>query len=301
MNFHLFLLAGIDGLSYASLLFMIALGMTLICGVFGVINVAHGSFYAFGGYSAATVVTSLLPLGMSTVMLVSALLGTALLVGCALGVTLEKGLMRHFQDRDPVLQLLVTFAAFMILENVQRIIWGATPVNAGELARRMGTIDLLGVTFMKYQLLMVPGIALISFLGLQCLLRYSVTGRKLAAVIHHREVATALGINATRMGLMTFALAGALGAVGGALAVPMTAFVPGVAADMVVLSFAVIATAGLGQITGALIASILIGFARALTVYSFPELEVVAPYLMMVVVLLVRPNGLFSVAEARRI
>lgn len=301
MNLHLVLLAAVDGLSYASLLFMIALGLTLICGVFGVINVAHGSFYAFGGYSAATVVVWLLPHDTSTLTLVLALLVTAALVGGVLGALLERGIMRRFQDRDPVLQLLVTFAAFMILENLQRMIWGATPVNAGELASRMGTMDLLGVTFMKYQLLLVPGIALVFYLGLQGLLRYCTTGRKLVAVIHHREVAGALGINAARMGLMTFALAGALGAVGGALSVPMTTFVPGVAADMVVTSFAVIATAGLGQITGALIASILIGLARALAIYTFPELEVVMPYLMMVVVLLVRPSGLFTVATARRI
>ncbi len=301
MNFTLLLLAAVDGLSYASLLFMIALGLTLICGVFGVINVAHGSFYAFGGYSAATVMARLLPGDASTPVLVCALLGTAILVGGALGALLERGVMRRFQDRDPVLQLLVTFAVFMILENLQGMIWGSTPVNAGGLAGRMGTIELLGVTFMKYQLLMVPGIALISYLGLQGLLRYSVTGRKLLAVIHHREVATALGIDAARMGLLTFALGGALGAVGGALSVPMTTFVPGVAADMVVASFAVIATAGLGQITGALVASILIGLARALAVYTLPELEVVMPYLMMVIVLLLRPSGLFSVAEARRI
>ncbi len=301
MNFTLLLLAAVDGLSYASLLFMIALGLTLICGVFGVINVAHGSFYAFGGYSAATVMARLLPGDASTPVLVCALLGTAILVGGALGALLERGVMRRFQDRDPVLQLLVTFAVFMILENLQGMIWGSTPVNAGGLAGRMGTIELLGVTFMKYQLLMVPGIALISYLGLQGLLRYCVTGRKLLAVIHHREVATALGIDAARMGLLTFALGGALGAVGGALSVPMTTFVPGVAADMVVASFAVIATAGLGQITGALVASILIGLARALAVYTLPELEVVMPYLMMVIVLLLRPSGLFSVAEARRI
>jgi branched-chain amino acid transport system permease protein len=301
MNFNLLLLAAVDGLSYASLLFMIALGLTLICGVFGVINVAHGSFYAFGGYSAAAALAWLLPRDTSTLALACALLGTAILVGGGMGALLERGLMRHFQDRDPVLQLLVTFAAFMILEDVQRMIWGATPVNAGGLVNRMGTLELLGVTFTKYQLLMVPGIALVSFLGLQCLLRYSIFGRKMVAVIHHREVATALGINAARMGMLTFALAGALGAVGGALAAPMTSLVPGVAAEMVVTSFAVIATAGLGQITGALVASILIGLARSLAIYTVPELEVVMPYLMMVAVLLVRPSGLFTVAGARRI
>ncbi len=295
------LLATADGLSYASLLFLIALGLTLICGVFGVINVAHGSLYAVGGYSAASLVAWLLPQGVPTWVLVAALFVAAVAVGGALGALLERGLLRHFQDRDPVLQLLVTFAAFMVLEDITRAIWGATPVNAGEVASRLGTTDLLGVTFMNYQLLLVPAVALLAFAGLQILLRHSVAGRQIMAVIHHREMATALGIHAARIGTLTFALAGALGALGGALSVPMTSFVPGLGAEMIVTSFAVIATAGLGQIGGALIAAVLIGLSRAFAVYLVPELEVVMPYLMMVAVLLVRPHGLFTVAAARRI
>lgn len=295
------LLATADGLSYASLLFLIALGLTLICGVFGVINVAHGSLYAVGGYSAASLVAWLLPQGVPTWVLVAALFAAAVVVGGALGALLERGLLRHFQDRDPVLQLLVTFAAFMVLEDITRAIWGATPVNAGEVASRLGTTDLLGVTFLNYQLLLVPAVALLAFAGLQLLLRHSVAGRQIMAVIHHREMAKALGIHAARIGTLTFALAGALGALGGALSVPMTSFVPGLGAEMIVTSFAVIATAGLGQIGGALIAAVLIGLSRAFAVYLVPELEVVMPYLMMVAVLLVRPHGLFTVAAARRI
>lgn len=301
MDFNLLLLAGVDGVSYASLLFLIALGLTLICGVFGVVNVAHGSLYAFGGYSAATLLGWLAPHAPSTPLMVAALFVAAALVGGCLGMLLERGLLRHFQDRDPVLQLLVTFAAFMVLEDLQRMIWGATPVNAGELAARMGTTELVGVTFMNYQLLFVPGVALAAYAALQFLLKHSIAGRQIVAVIHHREVATALGINASRVGMLTFGLAGALGALGGALSVPLTSFVPGLGAEMIVTSFAVIATAGLGQITGALVAALLIGLARAMAVYTLPELEVVMPYLMMVAVLLVRPHGLFSAATARRI
>ncbi|MNU47395.1 High-affinity branched-chain amino acid transport system permease protein LivH [compost metagenome] len=301
MDFNLLLLAGVDGVSYASLLFLIALGLTLICGVFGVVNVAHGSLYAFGGYSAATLLGWLAPHAPSTPLMVAALFVAAALVGGCLGMFLERGLLRHFQDRDPVLQLLVTFAAFMVLEDLQRMIWGATPVNAGELAARMGTTELVGVTFMNYQLLFVPGVALAAYAALQFLLKHSIAGRQIVAVIHHREVATALGINASRVGMLTFGLAGALGALGGALSVPLTSFVPGLGAEMIVTSFAVIATAGLGQITGALVAALLIGLARAMAVYTLPELEVVMPYLMMVAVLLVRPHGLFSAATARRI
>jgi branched-chain amino acid transport system permease protein len=121
------------------------------------------------------------------------------------------------------------------------------------------------------------------------------------AVIHNREVATALGIDAARVGTLTFALAGVLGALGGALSVPTTSFVPGLGAEMIVTSFAVIATAGLGQIGGAFIAAVLIGVSRSVAVYTVPELEVVMPYMMMVLVLLIRPHGLFSVAVARKI
>lgn len=301
MDLNLLLLASVDGVSYASLLFLISLGLTLICGVFGVVNVAHGSLYAFGGYSAATLLAWLAPHAPSTPVMVAALFAVAALVGGSLGMLLERGLLRHFQDRDPVLQLLVTFAAFMVLEDVQRMIWGATPVNAGELAARMGTTELVGVTFMNYQLLFVPGVALAAYAALQLLLKHSIAGRQIVAVIHHREVATALGINAARVGMLTFGLAGVLGALGGALSVPLTSFVPGLGAEMIVTSFAVIATAGLGQITGALVAALLIGLARAMAVYTLPELEVVMPYLMMVAVLLVRPHGLFSAATARRI
>lgn len=301
MNAHLLLLAAVDGLSYAALLFLISLGLTLICGVFGVINVAHGSLYAFGGYSAASAVVWLLPHAPSTLVLVLSLFVVAAVVGGAMGAGLERLLLRHFQNRDPILQLLVTFAAFMVLEDVLRMIWGATPRTASEVAARLGTSEFLGVSFLNYQLFLVPGVALLAYALLQVLLRHSIAGKQIVAVIHHREFATAMGINAGRIGTLTFALAGALGALGGALSVPMTSFVPGLGAEMIVTSFAVIATAGLGQITGALVAALLIGLARSLAVYTLPELEVMMPYLMMVAVLLVRPHGLFSVAAARRI
>jgi branched-chain amino acid transport system permease protein len=301
MNTDLLMLATVDGLSYAGLLFLVSLGLTLICGVFGVINVAHGSLYAIGGYSAASVVTWLMARQPSTLLLVASLFVVALVVGGLLGAGLRVLVLRHFQDRDPILQLLVTFAVFMVLEDVQRMVWGATPMTASEVTSRLGTSEILGVNFMNYQLYLVPGVALAAYALLQYLLRYSIAGKQIVAVIHNREVATALGIDAARVGTLTFALAGALGALGGALSVPTTSFVPGLGAEMIVTSFAVIATAGLGQVTGALLAAVLIGVSRSIAVYTVPELEVVMPYLMMVLVLLIRPHGLFSVAAARKI
>jgi len=157
------------------------------------------------------------------------------------------------------------------------------------------------VTYTAYQLLFIPLVALCAYGLLQYFLRYTRVGRQVIAVTHNAEVATALGIHAKRIRLITFIVGAVLGALGGALSVPTTSLVPGVGTDMIVLSFSVVATAGLGQITGALIAALMIGMARSLAVYTFPEFEVVVPYLIMVLVLLIRPYGLFTVAQARKI
>src|SRR3954453_9896670 len=117
MSLDIILLAVLGGLANAGLLFLVALGLTLIFGVMGILNVAHGSLYAFGGYMAATLVLWAMKLGQApTLVLVAALFGSALIVGAILGSVLEIGLLRRVQDKDPVLQLLVTFGAFLILE-----------------------------------------------------------------------------------------------------------------------------------------------------------------------------------------
>ena len=141
----------------------------------------------------------------------------------------------------------------------------------------------------------------ISFIGLRWFLRSTALGRQVTAVTHHREIATAMGVNTNRVTWLTIAMGGALGALGGALASPTTSFTPGIGADMMVLSFAVVATAGLGQIGGAAIAALMIGMARSFAIYLMPEVEVLMPYLIMVGVLLLRPEGLFSTPATRRI
>lgn len=301
MSPDLIVLAIADGVSYAGLIFMVSLGLTLICGVMGIVNVAHGSFYAFGGYTAASLTLWAMTYEPSTLSLLLCLVMAALLIGLVLGTSLESGLLRRVLHRDPVQQLLMTFAAFMVLEDVQRLIWGTQPYSASEVVGRMGTVSFFNVTYTSYQLVLIPLVALGAYAGLQFFLRFTSLGQQIVAVTHHREMATALGINAKKIGWMTFVLGATLGALGGAMASPTTSMVPGAGADMIVLSFAVVATAGMGQITGALIASLLIGLARSVAVYLAPEWEVAVPYLIMVMVLLVRPNGLFSVAQARRI
>ena len=128
MNADLVALALVDGLSYAGLLFLVSLGLTLIFGVLNILNVAHGSLYAFGDYLAATFVVALMKGGdPSAAVLLASLFGAALVVGVVLGALLETGLLRRVQNKDPVVQLLITFAAFMILEDLLRLIFGTQP------------------------------------------------------------------------------------------------------------------------------------------------------------------------------
>ncbi len=300
MSRDIFILAMLDGMSYAGLLFLVALGLTFIFGVVRILNVAHGSLYAFGGYGAASLGLWLGQGSESAVASVLLLVTGAIAVGIVMGTVLML-LLRQFQDRDPILQLLVTFGAFMIFEDMQRMIWGTQPYFVADVVNQMGTSELLGVVYMNYQLLFVPGAALVVYFLLKWFLNSTLMGRQIIAVTHDREVATALGINARRIAYLTFVVGAVLGALGGALASPTTSLVPGIGADMIVLSFAVVASAGLGQITGALITALLIGLSRSFCVYLAPEFEVVMPYLIMVLVLLARPQGLFTVVQARKI
>jgi branched-chain amino acid transport system permease protein len=301
MNFDTFLLAVMDGLSYASLLFLVALGMTLVFGVMRILNMAHGSVYAFGGYVAASIGLWAASAGLPGGWSLAVLLVAAILVGTVLGAVMEISLLRRIYDKEPMLQLLVTFAAFMIFEDLQRMIFGVQPHAYSAIVDYLGVVEVVGITYTKYQLFVLPGAALGIFFALRSFLKYSRMGKQIVAVAHHREVSMAMGINVKRICLITFIVGSILGALGGALALPTTSWVPGSGAEMIVLSFAVVATAGLGQIEGALVAAVLIGLARSFSVYLLPELEVLVPYLIMVLVLLFKPQGLFSVAQARRV
>jgi branched-chain amino acid transport system permease protein len=300
MNSSLFLLALLDGITQAAVLFLVALGMTLIFGVMRILNIAHGSFYAFGGYAAATA-GLMLSKGDSLTMALLALVVGAVVMGLILGAIIEFGLVRRILGMDPAMQLLATFAVFMILEDLQRMLWGSSPVAVAAAVDLMGTVKVGAITYNAYQLLLLPAVAVAVYVGLTLSLGQTRFGRQVLAVTHHREVSMAMGINAKRIGFLTFCVGAVLGTLGGALASPTTSLVPGIGGDMMVLSFAVVAVAGLGQITGTAVAALLIGLTRAFAVYVLPEAEVLVPYLIMVLVLMWRPEGLFAVAQARRL
>lgn len=301
MTLTLFLLALFDGISYAALVFIVALGLTLIFGVMRILNVAHGSLYAIGAYTTVSLTGWMLALGLAPVFAFPLMLVSAVLVGILLGGPIEWLLLRRIYDKPEVLQLLVTFAVFMILEDVQRLIWGTQPYFQASALQALCNVTVLGVTYTVYQLILLPILALVLLLGLRIFLRHTVTGKLILATTEDREAAQSIGIDADKVFLFTFVVGAVLAGLGGALASPTTSILPGMGADMIVLSFAVIATAGLGQIEGAAVAALMIGLGRSFAVYLWPEVAVLVPYLIMVLVLLVRPEGLFGSPVARKI
>ena len=301
MTLNLALLAALDGIAYAALVFMVAVGLTLIFGVLRILNVAHGSLYAIGAYTAATLGLGIAAAGLSPWLTLPALLLAAVLVGGVLGLVIERLLLKRIYVKEEVLQLLVTFAVFMILEDVQRLIWGVQPYFADTPLRLLGATEVLGVFYMRYQIVLLPLAALTVLVGLRWFMRHTLRGKLILAVTEDREAAIALGVDADKVYLLTFVIGACFAALGGALASPTTSLLPGIGTEMIVLSFAVVATAGLGQIEGTALAALLIGLGRSFAVYTVPELEVLTPYLIMVLVLLIRPQGLFGLAEQRRI
>ena len=301
MTPSLFLLAVFDGVSYAALIFMVAVGLTLIFGVLRILNVAHGSLYAIGAYLTASIGGAIFAAGVHPILAFPLMLVAAALVGVLLGAPVERLLLRRIYHKPEVLQLLVTFAVFMVLEDVQRLVWGNQPYFESSALQLLGNVQVFDVYYTVYQLILLPVVALATLVGLRLFLRRTLTGKLITAVTEDREAAQSIGIDADKVYLMTFIFGAALAGLGGALASPTTSVLPGIGAEMIVLSFAVVATAGLGRIEGAAVAALLIGLGRSFATYTMPELQVLAPYLIMLAVLLVRPEGLFGTPQARKI
>ncbi|MEW6768401.1 MAG: branched-chain amino acid ABC transporter permease [Pseudomonadota bacterium] len=301
MTPDLLLIAALDGIAYAALVFLVAVGLTLIFGVLRVLNIAHGSLYAVGAYAAASLSLWLGAANLSPWLTFPAMLIAACVVGIVLGTAIERMLLQQIYDKEEVLQLLATFAVFMILDNAQRMIWGVQPYFAAGPLKLLGNVNIGPITYTSYQIILLPAIAVVVLLGLRTFLRHTTSGRVILAVAEDREAARAIGINVSRVYLSTFVIGAILAALGGSLASPTTSILPGMGTDMLVLSFAVAATAGLGRIEGAAITALMIGLGRSIAVYTAPEFDVLVPYLTMSLVLLFRPHGLFGTFQARRI
>ena len=290
----------VDGLIYSSWLFIVAVGLTLIFGVMKILNVAHGSLYAFGAYTAATLVGLYFKTGWPPTGSFATLGLAALAVGLVLGLVLERGLLRFMYDRDPVIIVLVTYAAFLILEDAILLVWGTDPYFAFQPYALLGNSSVGVLSFANYDLSLV-GLSLVVGGALWWGLTRTRSGKLLQAVIHDREMAQALGIDVTRFFTVTFVLGAILGALGGAVTAPQISVAPGIGVEVIVIAFAVVVIGGMGSIPGAAIGALIVGILRATAVHLLPQVELFVIYGVMSLVLALRPEGLFSRAQARKI
>ena len=289
-----------DGIVYSSWLFLIASGLTLVYGVMKILNVAHGSLYALGAYASASLAGAWLASNYAPIGSFAMLLIAAILVGVVMGPLIERGLLRWLYGKDEVVLLLVTYAVFLILEDVIKLVWGVDSRLLLEPYAMLGNFDLGGLVYPVYNLILIVS-AVVTALVLAWMLYRTRYGKLLLAVIHDREMSAAMGVDVSRYYLVTFAVGAGLAGLGGALTAPTIAVSPGIGIEVIVLSFAVVVIGGLGSLGGAALGAVLVGLVRSATVRYWPEGELFAIYLVMAMVLIVRPQGIFAAQQARKI
>lgn len=294
------LIIAVDGLVFASWLFLVSVGLSLIYGVLRILNIAHGSLFAVGAYAGASLVVAYSAAGFWPPGALGLLLVAALAAGLVAGPVIERGIVRWTYGREPVMQLLVTFSVFLILEDLTKLVWGVSPYYAYQPYQLLGQVRIGGIDYPAYSFLVLL-VAALTGVGLWWFVRRTRFGRLVVAVIHDPEISVAMGVNLSRVYVTTFALGSVLAALGGAFTAPMISVVPGIGVEVIVLAFAVVVVGGLGSLEGAAVGALLIGLVRAAAVHLLPVLELFTIYLVMAAVLLVRPLGLFGRVEARRI
>nr|WP_217344984.1 branched-chain amino acid ABC transporter permease [Noviherbaspirillum sp. L7-7A]MBV0879192.1 branched-chain amino acid ABC transporter permease [Noviherbaspirillum sp. L7-7A] len=290
----------IDGITYASWLFIVALGLTLVFGVLKILNIAHGSFYAVGAYAAASFVSWFGAMQFAPSWSLVAMLLAAVAVAALVAPLCERSLLRPFYGRDEVLLVLVTYALFLILEDVTKLIWGVNPYYVTDPYALFGNVDIGEQSYVGYDFMLVA-VAVVVGVAVWWGLNRTRQGKLVLAVIHSEEVASSMGVNVSRVYMLAFGVGIFLAALGGALTAPMISVQPGVSVGVIIVSFAVVIIGGLGSIPGAAIGALIVGLARSLAVHTAPVAELFSVYIVMAVVLMFKPEGLFQRIQARKI
>jgi len=283
----------IGGVFHAAVLFLVAAGLQLVFGVQKIVNLACGSFYALGAYFGITCVNWAIA-GHSPQWL---FLPVLIAAGIALGVIgpFIEALLRTIYDRDESFQLLLTFALVLIFQDVLRFFWGANPQQLGNLSMSYGKIEIGALSVPTYNALVIAASVMIAT-GIGAFLQRTRYGRILRATAENREMSEALGVNVRWVYACVFTLGTVLGTVGGALVVPTAAASLDMPVELVVEAFAVVVIGGLGSMRGALAGALIVGLMRAAAIVFYAELEILAIYLVVIVVLIARPAGLFGKA-----
>ncbi len=279
----------VSGLSTAMYLFLIASGLSLIFGVLGVLNFAHGSFYMLGAYLAWQLVQWL---GPRTESFWVAVLVAALAVALV-GAVIERLLLRHMYRREELYQLLFTYALVLVISDVVRFTWGTQQLGVSRPPSMEGAFLVFGTNVPLYTvfiMLLGPAIAF----GIWLLLNRTGHGRTVRAAALDREMLSALGANVGWLYTGMFALGSFFAGLGGALVTPVRSLVPGMDVEIIVEAFIVVVIGGLGSLWGTFLGALIYGQVLAFGILVFPRFSIFAAFVLMAVILVVRPWGLLG-------
>jgi len=274
----------LNGLLAGAYYLLIALGLTLIFSLGGLVNLAHGAFYALGAYFAVKLADTF---GFAGVLVLSPV------AVAVIGLIVERFFFRRFYREDPALGLLLTFGLAMVAEQALRLIFGASPIPFSIPPALRGQIFVGDFIYSKYRLLMLA-VAIGAVAGLWLLLRRTPFGRVVRAGVQNPDMVAALGISLTPYMASVVALAVGLAALAGVLLAPISGVHPAMGADILTASYVVVVIGGLGSFWGVVVAAVIVGVVRGLSVYFLPSAAEASMYLLMLLVLLFRPRGLFG-------
>jgi len=274
----------VNGLVLGGYYLLIALGLSLIFSVGGIINLAHGAFFTLGAYASVEFAKFL---GFGPAVVVS-----PVAVGL-LGILFERYLLRRFYAADPILSLLVTFGLAMVVEQLIRIIWGSSPIPVSMPAAMKGAVIVGDFLFSRYRLFLL-GVVVLVLVSIWLLLHKASFGRVIRAGIQKPDMVAALGIRLQPYMTAIVMLGVGIAALAGALFAPITIVEPAMGSDVITVAFVVVVIGGLGSFWGVVISALLVGVVRGVTINFIPAAGEASMYVLMFLVLLFRPRGLLG-------
>lgn len=274
----------VNGLVLGGYYLLIALGLSLIFSVGGVVNLAHGAFYAIGAYVSLEIAKRL---GFGGAVALSPV-AVALL-----GLVFERFILRRFYTADPILSLLVTFGLALVAEQAIRMIWGAAPLPASMPQAMKGAVVLGDFLFSKYRLMLLALVAVV-LTGIWLLLHRTSFGRVVRAGIQRPDMVAALGIRLEPYMMAIVALGVGMAGLAGALFAPIALVHPAMGAEIIAVAFVVVVIGGLGSFWGVVLAALLVGVVRGVTIHFVPAAGEASMYVLMFLVLMFRPRGLLG-------
>jgi len=290
MDLATFLIQCLNAVQYGLLLFLVASGLTLIFGIMGVINLAHGSFYMIGAYMAyalAPFVGATVGGGFFTT------LALGLLLSIAFGYLLEWGFFSFLYEREHLQQVLMTYGLILVFEELRSILVGDDVHGVAAPDWLSGSVPLGNVmTYPTYRLF-ISAVCIAVALGLYIVLARTRLGMMIRAGASNREMVQAMGINIKFLYRVVFAFGVALAVLAGMIAAPVSSVYPNMGGQVLIISFVVVVIGGIGSVRGALLASLLVGLVDTFGKVFFPEAAGVLVYLLMAIILLWKPEGLF--------